>query len=179
MGRWGETGVPLENHLTHPQAELGLSQMWPVQGSNLHQTQRWDDRMIKSAEIQRPYPLGHRGRLLSFLALQPGLCQTLSETPKTGFLVWRLKWKATNNMIYYIWKCADHLQTKKDADQHIKSVKKVCSAVHYRNEKMLCEGQCCSKCKFLLFPVVHVLYNVWKYVWLSLTSQINVFFHVT
>ena len=33
IGRWGETGVPWENHLTHPQAELGLSHMWPVQGS--------------------------------------------------------------------------------------------------------------------------------------------------
>ena len=28
------------NHLTHPQAELVLSHMWPVPGSNLHQTQR-------------------------------------------------------------------------------------------------------------------------------------------
>ena len=28
--------------------------MWSVRGSNLHKTQRWDDRMIKSAEIQRP-----------------------------------------------------------------------------------------------------------------------------
>ena len=37
IGRWGETGVPRENHLTHPQAELGLSHMWPVRGSNLHQ----------------------------------------------------------------------------------------------------------------------------------------------
>ena len=40
FGRWGETGVPRENHLKHPQAELGLSHMWQVQGSNLHQTQR-------------------------------------------------------------------------------------------------------------------------------------------
>ena len=40
IGRWGETGVPRENHLTHPQAEHGLSHMWPVRGSNLHQTQR-------------------------------------------------------------------------------------------------------------------------------------------
>ena len=39
IGRWGETGVPRENHLTHPQADLGLSHMWPVGGSNLHQTQ--------------------------------------------------------------------------------------------------------------------------------------------
>ena len=38
--RWGETGVPQENHLTHPQAELGLSHMWPVRRSNLHQAQR-------------------------------------------------------------------------------------------------------------------------------------------
>ena len=40
IDRWGETGVPRENHLTHPQAELFLSHMWPVRGSNLHQTQR-------------------------------------------------------------------------------------------------------------------------------------------
>ena len=39
MGRWGETGVPRENHLTQPQAEFGLSHMWPVRGSNLHQSQ--------------------------------------------------------------------------------------------------------------------------------------------
>ena len=30
---------PEKNHLAHPQAELGLSHMWPVRGSNLHQTQ--------------------------------------------------------------------------------------------------------------------------------------------
>ena len=47
IGRWGETGVPQENHLTHPQAELGLSHMWPVRGLNLHQTQWWDDWMIE------------------------------------------------------------------------------------------------------------------------------------
>ena len=40
MGSWSETGVARENHLTHPQAELGLSHMWPVLGSNLYQTQR-------------------------------------------------------------------------------------------------------------------------------------------
>ena len=40
IGRWGETGVPRENHLPQPQAELGLSHMWPVRGSNLLQTQR-------------------------------------------------------------------------------------------------------------------------------------------
>ena len=34
IDRWGETGVPRENHLTHPQAELGLSHMWPVWGSS-------------------------------------------------------------------------------------------------------------------------------------------------
>ena len=32
IDRWGETGVPRDNHLTHPQAELGLSHMWPVRG---------------------------------------------------------------------------------------------------------------------------------------------------
>ena len=31
---------PEKNHLTHPQAELGLSHMWPERGSNPHQTQR-------------------------------------------------------------------------------------------------------------------------------------------
>ena len=31
---------PEKNHLTHPQAELGLSHMWPEQGPNPHQTQR-------------------------------------------------------------------------------------------------------------------------------------------
>ena len=40
IGRWGETGVTRENHLTHMQAEHGLSHMWPVRGSNLHQSQR-------------------------------------------------------------------------------------------------------------------------------------------
>ena len=30
ISRWGETGVPRENHLTHPQAELDLSHMWHV-----------------------------------------------------------------------------------------------------------------------------------------------------
>ena len=36
IGRWGETGVPRENHLKHPQTELGLFPIWPVRGSNLH-----------------------------------------------------------------------------------------------------------------------------------------------
>ena len=40
IGRWGKTVVPRENYLTHLQEEHGLSHMWPVQGSNLHQTQR-------------------------------------------------------------------------------------------------------------------------------------------
>ena len=31
---------PKKNHPAHPQAELGLSHMWPVRGSNPHQTQR-------------------------------------------------------------------------------------------------------------------------------------------
>ena len=36
-----------KNHLTHPQVELDLSHLWPVWGSNPHQSQRWDDRMVK------------------------------------------------------------------------------------------------------------------------------------
>ena len=36
IDRWGETGVSRENHVLHPQAELVLSHMWPVRGSNLH-----------------------------------------------------------------------------------------------------------------------------------------------
>ena len=31
---------PEKKHPTQPQAELGLSHMWPVRGSNPHQTQR-------------------------------------------------------------------------------------------------------------------------------------------
>ena len=31
------TGEPLETHLAHPQAELGLSHMWPERSSNPHQ----------------------------------------------------------------------------------------------------------------------------------------------
>ena len=40
INRWGEMAVPWENHLTHPQAELVLSHMWPVRDSNLHQTRQ-------------------------------------------------------------------------------------------------------------------------------------------
>ena len=35
-----KTGESEKNHLTHPQAELGLSHMWPERGSNPHRTQR-------------------------------------------------------------------------------------------------------------------------------------------
>ena len=38
---------PGKNHLTHPQVELDLSHLWPLWGSNPHQSQRWDDRMVK------------------------------------------------------------------------------------------------------------------------------------
>ena len=31
---------PKKNPLAHPQAELGLTHMWPERGSNPHQTQR-------------------------------------------------------------------------------------------------------------------------------------------
>ena len=47
ISRQTKMGVPPENHLTHPQAELDLSHMWPLWGSNPHQPQQWDDRMIK------------------------------------------------------------------------------------------------------------------------------------
>ena len=42
-----KTGEPREKPPRHPQAELGLSHMWPERGSNPHQTQRYDDRVIK------------------------------------------------------------------------------------------------------------------------------------
>ena len=42
-----KTEYPGKNHLTHPQVELDLSHLWPVWGSNPHQSQRWDDRMVK------------------------------------------------------------------------------------------------------------------------------------
>ena len=41
--KMGEPRINLE----HPQAELGLSHMCPEQGCYPHQTQRWDDRVIK------------------------------------------------------------------------------------------------------------------------------------
>ena len=44
---WRKRENPEKNHLAHPQAELGLSHMWPERGSNPHQTQQWDDRVIK------------------------------------------------------------------------------------------------------------------------------------
>ena len=36
-----------KNHLAHPQAELGLSHMWPERGSNPHKTQRRDELVIQ------------------------------------------------------------------------------------------------------------------------------------
>ena len=36
----GKRDNPQKNHLTHPQAELGLSHMWPMRGLNPHQSQR-------------------------------------------------------------------------------------------------------------------------------------------
>ena len=47
ISRWGKTGLPRENHLTHEQADLDLSHMSPMRGSNPHQPQRWDYPMIK------------------------------------------------------------------------------------------------------------------------------------
>ena len=38
-----KTGDPRESPHDHPQTELGLSNMWPEQGSN---PQWWDDRAI-------------------------------------------------------------------------------------------------------------------------------------
>ena len=35
-----KVGRKRKNHLAHPQAELGLSHMWPERVSNPHQTQR-------------------------------------------------------------------------------------------------------------------------------------------
>ena len=36
-----------EKYMTHPQAELSLSHMCHVWDSNPHQTQRWDDQIVK------------------------------------------------------------------------------------------------------------------------------------
>ena len=43
--RWAKTGDPREKPPDHPQAELGLSHMWPELGSN---PQRWDDERFRS-----------------------------------------------------------------------------------------------------------------------------------
>ena len=64
----GRNGSTPENHPTNSQAEHGLSHLWPVRGSTPHQSQGRDDRMIKSAEIQRSHPLGHGGRLQTDLS---------------------------------------------------------------------------------------------------------------
>ena len=45
--RWGVTGDPREETPDHPQAELGLSHMWPELGSN---PQRWDDERFTYVE---------------------------------------------------------------------------------------------------------------------------------
>ena len=34
----GKMGEPKKNHLAHPQAEFGQSYVWPMLGSNPHQT---------------------------------------------------------------------------------------------------------------------------------------------
>ena len=41
-------GDPQEKPLDHPQAELGLSLMWPELGSN---PQRWDDKWFRALKI--------------------------------------------------------------------------------------------------------------------------------
>ena len=55
-----KTENPEKNHLTHLQAELGLSHMRPERGLKPHQTQWCDDRVIKK---QRSKPFSHGGSL--------------------------------------------------------------------------------------------------------------------
>ena len=43
-----KTGYPREKPPDHPQAELGLSHMWPELGSN---PQRWDDERFRALKI--------------------------------------------------------------------------------------------------------------------------------
>ena len=43
-----ETADPLEKTSCHPQAELGLSHMWPELGSN---PQRWDEERFRTLKI--------------------------------------------------------------------------------------------------------------------------------
>ena len=43
-----KTGDPREKPPDHPQAELGLSHMWPELGSN---SQRWDDERFRALKI--------------------------------------------------------------------------------------------------------------------------------
>ena len=42
------TGDPQEKTPDHPQAEIGLSHMWPELGSN---PQRWDDKRFRALKI--------------------------------------------------------------------------------------------------------------------------------
>ena len=46
--RWAKTGDPREKPPDHPQAELGLSHMWPELGSN---PQRWDGERFRSIKV--------------------------------------------------------------------------------------------------------------------------------
>ena len=45
-----KTGDLREKPPDHPQAELGLSHMWPERGSN---PQRWDDERFRALKISR------------------------------------------------------------------------------------------------------------------------------
>ena len=56
-----KTGYPREKTTDHPQAELGLSHMWPELGSN---PQRWDDEWFRALKISG---LNHSGHLLGSL----------------------------------------------------------------------------------------------------------------
>ena len=55
------------------------------------------DQRLCFRNIDSSIPLLSKSKISSFypssVAVQPSLCRTWSETPKTGFLTARLKWK--------------------------------------------------------------------------------------
>ena len=83
-----KTGEPREKPpgtVAHPQAELGLSHMWPEWGPNPHQAQRWDDRVLRNSALNSSATgaavltfVKHTDKPQSYLQLCCELCCELS-----------------------------------------------------------------------------------------------------
>ena len=65
IARWGEMGVPRENHLTHPQAELGLSHRLESTPDTAESRSRLDTLNILMARLKKG--LGKKVTLLKLI----------------------------------------------------------------------------------------------------------------